>query len=117
MALTAMSPSEKDELATSLACLCLYDGEKDITSDAIAAIVAAAKVEVAPYWAPLFAKLLAGKNVEELLLSGGGGGGSGGGNAAADGEAAAEEEKEEEEEEEEIDMGGGAGLFGDDDDY
>ena len=108
MALADYSKDQHDEMCVSMAALILSDGEKEITADAISAIVKASGNAVEGYWPSIFASLLQGKKVEELLLSGGGGGGGGGG-----GEAAAEEEKKEEEEEEEVDMGGGMSMFGD----
>jgi len=70
-----VSPSEKQELATTLAALILYDDKANITPENINKILAASNVQVEPYWPKLFATLLEGKDVGSLLLSGGGGGG------------------------------------------
>ena len=69
-----------------------------------------------PYWPGLFAKLLQGRDINDLLTSGGGGGGGAAAGGAGGAAAAVEEEVVEEEEEvEEVSMGSG-NLFGDDED-
>lgn len=68
---------------TSLAALALYDGEAEITSDNISALLAASNNTVAPYWPALFAGLLKGGRIESLIFSVGSGGGGGGNVAAA----------------------------------
>jgi ribosomal protein L12E/L44/L45/RPP1/RPP2 len=74
----------KDEYVTSLAALALYDGDAEITSDNINALLAATNNSVAPYWPSLFAGLLKGGRIETLVFSRGGGGAvSGGGGGAA----------------------------------
>ncbi|KAK9830978.1 hypothetical protein WJX81_004771 [Elliptochloris bilobata] len=107
------------ELACVYASLILHDDGLDISADNINTLVNAAGLKIEPYWASLFSKLFANKNVGDLIANvgaGGGGGGvvsgggSGGGGAAAAGGGAAkeeekEEEKKEEEEEEDDDMG------------
>jgi len=104
---------QHDEMCVTYATLILQDAGLEINGDSIMKLIAASGNDVEPYWAPLFAKLCAEKDLTELLLSGGGGGGGGGAGGAGDG-AAAEEvvEEEKEEEEEEVELGGG--LFGDD---
>mmetsp|Transcript_24641 Transcript_24641/g.34064 ORF Transcript_24641/g.34064 Transcript_24641/m.34064 type:complete len:111 (+) Transcript_24641:96-428(+) len=105
--------ANKDELVTSYAALCLYDGDAEITSEQLNTLIAATGNEVEPYWPILFSKFLQDK-IEKIILSGGAGGGgapAAAGGAAAGGEAAAEEEKKEEEEEEEADVGAGD-MFG-----
>ncbi|KAF1333127.1 60s acidic ribosomal protein p1, partial [Globisporangium splendens] len=119
----SMSKEQHDELCVSYASLVLFDGEAEITSDAISAVIAASGNEVAPYWPTLFASLLAKSDkVLELISSGGpaaAGAAAVGGAAAAGGEeAAAEEEKEEEEEAgRSMDIGGGMDMFGGGADY
>jgi large subunit ribosomal protein LP1 len=98
---------QHDEMCVTYATLILQDAGLEINGDSIMKLIAASGNEVEPYWAPLFAKLCAEKDLTELLLSGGGGGGGAGGDAAA----VEEEKEEEEEEEEEVELGGG--LFGD----
>lgn len=71
---------------TSLAALALYDGEAEITSDNINALLAASNNTVAPYWPALFAGLLKGGKIDSLVFSVGGGGGGGGATVSASGE-------------------------------
>mmetsp|Transcript_27770 Transcript_27770/g.36400 ORF Transcript_27770/g.36400 Transcript_27770/m.36400 type:complete len:116 (+) Transcript_27770:104-451(+) len=114
--------ANKDELVTSYAALCLYDGEAEITSEQLNTLITATGNEVEPYWPILFSKFLQDK-IETIILSGGGGGGAaaaGGGAAGGGGEggdAAAEEEKKEEEEEADDALEGGMDMFGDGGDY
>jgi large subunit ribosomal protein LP1 len=106
---------QHDEMCATYATLILQDAGIEITADGITKLVGASGNVIEPYWAPLFAKLCAEKDLTKLLLTGGGGGGSGGGGGGAAGGDAAEaveEEEEKEEEEEEVELGGG--LFGDD---
>jgi large subunit ribosomal protein LP1 len=123
MAFANYSQQAKEDLAVSLSVLLLGDGGAEISAANINAVLAAAGVTgVKPYWGMLFAKIMAGRNLDDMLLKpgmgGGGGGGGGGAPAPAAGGAAAggakEEKKKEEkkEEEEEVDMGGAGGLFG-----
>ena len=74
---------QKDEFVTSIAALCLYDGDAEVTSENICTLLAATNNTVAPYWPVLFAGLLKNGRIEELVFSGGGGGGGGGGAAPA----------------------------------
>ncbi|CAL9190684.1 unnamed protein product [Musa hybrid cultivar] len=102
------------ELACTYAALILHDDGIPITSEKILTVVKAANLTIDSYWAPLFAKLLEKRSVDDLILtvgSGGGGAsvavsaapaaGAGGGAAAP----AAEEKKEEPKEESDDDMG------------
>ncbi|RWV90607.1 hypothetical protein GW17_00047178 [Ensete ventricosum] len=97
------------ELACTYAALILNDDGNAIT---------AANVTIDSYWAPLFAKLLDKRSVDDLILSVGSGGGGapigvsaapaagdGGSAPAAAAAAAAEEKKEEPKEESDDDMG------------
>jgi len=107
------------ELACTYAALILHDDGIPITAEKITALVNAANVKIDSYWAPLFAKLLEKRNVDDLVLSVGSGGGGaavavaaptgGAAAAAAPAEAAKVEEKKEEKEESDDDMG--FGLF------
>ena len=63
---------------TSLAALALYDGDAEITSDNISALITASGNSVAPYWPILFSGLLKGGRIDSLVFSVGGGGGGGG---------------------------------------
>lgn len=57
------------ELACTYAALILHDDGIAVTADKIASILAAAKVEVEPYWPSLFERALKGRNIDDLLLS------------------------------------------------
>jgi ribosomal protein L12E/L44/L45/RPP1/RPP2 len=98
-----LSKEQHDELCVSYASLVLFDGEAEITSEAITAVIEASGNEVEPYWPTLFAGLLSKEGkVLELISSGGPAAGGAvaatGGAAGAAVEEAAEEEKVEEEE-------------------
>ncbi|MES1911854.1 MAG: hypothetical protein MHM6MM_004223 [Cercozoa sp. M6MM] len=112
MALSDLSVAEKQELMTAYACLILQDDGIEITEEKVNELLAAADADVPVYWPKLFADLLAGKDIKELLLNAGaaaapaGGAAAGGAGEAAAEEAAEEEEEEEEESEEEMGFGG-----------
>ncbi|XP_064971321.1 large ribosomal subunit protein P1-like isoform X1 [Musa acuminata AAA Group] len=104
-----MAASSIGELACTYAALILHDDGIPIT---------AANLTIESYWAPLFAKLLEKRSVDDLILSVGSGGGGGvavavsagpaagaGGGAAPAADPAAEEKKEEPKEESDDDMG------------
>ncbi|RRT49602.1 hypothetical protein GW17_00014164, partial [Ensete ventricosum] len=84
-------------------------------SEKIMTLVKAANLTIDTYWAPLFAKLLEKRSIDDLILSVGSGGGGAAvavsaAPAAGDGPAApaapaAEEKKEEPKEESDDDMG------------
>jgi len=110
-----LSKAQRDEVATSLAALCLYDGGEAVTAGSINTILGATNNEVEAFYPVIFANFLKPDKIASLISSpgaGGGGGGGGGGDSGGD----VEEEKVEEEkvEEEEIDMGGGMDMFGGD---
>lgn len=107
----------KDEFVVSLAALALYDGEAEITSDNINALLANTNNTCAPYWPALFSGLLKGGKIETLIFSRGGGGGGGAAPAASaaagGGDAAAPAAKEEKPKVEEVDaLDGGMDMFG-----
>lgn len=60
---------------TSLAALCLFDGDAEVTSDNISTLLAASNNTVAPYWPALFAGLLGNGKIEALVATGGVGAG------------------------------------------
>ncbi|CAM0139244.1 hypothetical protein VKS41_005679 [Umbelopsis sp. WA50703] len=103
------------EYAIVYAALILQDDGIEITADKLSTLVKAAGVEVEPVWFSLYAKALAGQDLNALLMNIGSAGAAAGpaAGAAATGGAAAEEaaveEKEEEKEESDDDMG--FGLF------
>ena len=57
------------ELACTYAALILHDSGIAVTADKISSLLAAAKVEVEPYWPGLFERALKGRNVDDLLMS------------------------------------------------
>ncbi|WOL01720.1 hypothetical protein Cni_G10437 [Canna indica] len=103
------------ELACTYAALLLHDDGIPITSEKIGTVVKAANLTIDSYWAPLFAKLLEKRSVDDLILSVGSGGGgaavavsaapAAAGGAAAAATPAVEEKKEEPKEESDDDMG------------
>jgi len=88
-----ISGSEKDELLVTYAALILHDDKLDISAENISKLVAAAGTTVEPYWPKLFATLLQGKNVGDLLTAAPAGGGGGGG--APSGGSGGDSKKEE----------------------
>eukprot|EP00178_Gracilaria_changii_P012220 TRINITY_DN3455_c1_g2_i1.p1 TRINITY_DN3455_c1_g2~~TRINITY_DN3455_c1_g2_i1.p1 ORF type:complete len:115 (-),score=34.41 TRINITY_DN3455_c1_g2_i1:47-391(-) len=106
--------SEKSELMVTYAALILADDKAPVTADNLDKIVKAAGGKIEPFWPKLFAQMLEGRDVIDLLSAGGGGGPAVGG-AAAGGDAPAEDKKEEkkvvEESDDESDDGDGFGLF------
>jgi large subunit ribosomal protein LP1 len=108
-----VTPEEKEELLCTYAALVLHDENVAVTAEKIQALIKAAGGSVEPYWPKLFAGLLEGKDISDLLLGAAGVGGGAAGPAA--GEAAAEEapkeEEPEEEEEESSDADMGFSLF------
>eukprot|EP01083_Nonionella_stella_P275881 937087_1 len=111
-----LTKEQHDELCTAYASMILFDGEAEVTADAINTIIKESNNEVEPYWPMLFAGVLSKEGIVLDLISSGGGscGAAGAGAAAAGGDAAAavEEEVKEESEEEEADLGGGMDMFG-----
>lgn len=100
----ALSKEQHDELCTAYAAMILFDGEAEITADAISTLIKESNNEVEPYWPMLFAGVLSKEGkIAELISSGGAGASSGPAAAGAAGEAgaAAEEEAKKEESEEE----------------
>jgi len=113
-----LSKEQKDEMATSMAALALYDGGAEVTSDQINALLEATGNEVEGFYPIIFAQFLSPEKIAGLISSPGGSGGGGGGGAGGGdegGDVAEEEKEEEKEEEEEMDLGGGMDMFGGDD--
>ena len=114
MSFVGPSGSDKEDMVVSLAILALHDGGVEVSSTKIGELVEATGNTVAGYWGSLYAKMLAGRSIDDLLMKPGAGGGGGGGGAAAPAAAAGGDKKEEKkeekpkEEEKEADMGGGA---------
>jgi large subunit ribosomal protein LP1 len=116
--LNELDKQAHDEFCCTLSALILHDEGLDITADKINKLVNASGNKIDPYWAPLFAKAIAGRNVGDLL--------AGGGAPAPQQQAAATEapkdkkepaKKKEEKVEEEADVEGAMDLFGGDDDF
>ena len=82
MSFTGVSGAAKEDLIVSLAILALHDGGVAVEADKIAALVEATGNTVAGYWGSLYAKMLAGRSIDDLLLKPGAGGGGGGGAVA-----------------------------------
>lgn len=102
--MSTISKEQHDELCVSYASLVLFDGEAEITADALSTVIHASGNEVEPYWPSLFAGLLSKEGkILELISSGGPSAGAAAaasaGGAAAVEEAPKEEDKKEEEEE------------------
>jgi ribosomal protein L12E/L44/L45/RPP1/RPP2 len=109
----SLSATQKQEMATSLACLTLYDGAAEISGEQINALLTATGVTVEGFYPIIFANFLNAEKIAELINTpGGSGGGGGGGAAGGAGEEAAVEEEKEKVEEEEMDMSGGIDMFG-----
>eukprot|EP00520_Triparma_pacifica_P002682 CAMPEP_0118644240 /NCGR_PEP_ID=MMETSP0785-20121206/6832_1 /TAXON_ID=91992 /ORGANISM="Bolidomonas pacifica, Strain CCMP 1866" /LENGTH=119 /DNA_ID=CAMNT_0006535983 /DNA_START=66 /DNA_END=425 /DNA_ORIENTATION=+ len=111
----ALSAEQKQEIATSMAALALYDGDAEISSENIKTLLDAAGVEVEGFYPIIFSQFLTAEKITELISNPPGSGGGGGGGGGAEGGGDAEEAKEEEKvEEEEMDMGGAMDMFGGD---
>ncbi|GMI46468.1 hypothetical protein TrCOL_g6865 [Triparma columacea] len=107
----ALSAEQKQEMATSMAALALYDGEAEISSENIKTLLDSTGVEVEGFYPIIFSQFLTAEKITELISNPAGSGGGDAGGAAAGGDAA-EEKEEEKVEEEEMDMGGAMDMFG-----
>ena len=103
MSFSGVSGSAKEDLVVSLAILALHDGGVAVTADNINSIISASGNTVAGYWGALYSKVLAGRNIDDMLLKPGAGGApapaAGGASAGPAGGAAAKAEKKEEKKE------------------
>merc|ERR1711991_1267237 len=93
---SAAKMSSSAELACVYASLILHDDGVEITADKLSALVSAAKVEIEPFWAGLFAKALEGRNIGELVANIGSASAAPAPAAASAAAPAAAEEKKEE---------------------
>ncbi|GLD99952.1 hypothetical protein PINS_up008680 [Pythium insidiosum] len=117
MAFADLTQSQKDELATSLAVLAVFDADVEISAENLNLALEASNNKVAAYFPQLFADLIGrGLKVEKFLAGPSAGGAAPAGAAPAAGGAAAPA-VEEKEEEEEADIGGAADMFGGGSDY
>eukprot|EP00249_Psilotum_nudum_P033587 c51003_g1_i1 orf=70-333(+) len=78
--------SDKEQLACTYAALILQDDNLEVSAENISAIVKEANITVNPYFPKLWAKVLKGRSVGDLISSAGG---SSAGGAAAGGSAPA----------------------------
>eukprot|EP01114_Cavostelium_apophysatum_P002877 TRINITY_DN12585_c0_g1_i1.p1 TRINITY_DN12585_c0_g1~~TRINITY_DN12585_c0_g1_i1.p1 ORF type:complete len:117 (-),score=43.60 TRINITY_DN12585_c0_g1_i1:142-492(-) len=115
-----MSNPDVAELACTYAALILHDEKMPVTADKIAALVKAANIDIPVFWPGIFARVLGGKNIDDLITSAGGSGGAAAAAPAAGGaapsggaakEAPKEEKKKKEEPVEEEDGDMGMSLF------
>jgi len=58
---------EKAELACTFAALILHDDNLKVDSDNIGKLLAAANVQIEPYWAKLYATMLANRKIGDLI--------------------------------------------------
>ena len=112
-----LTEHEKEELGCVFASIILNEEKAEITAEHITAITKAAGLHVQPFWPAVFARILADKNIDDVIVNAGAAPAAAApaAAAAAAGEAKEEkeekkEEKKEEEEEEEGDFG--LDLFG-----
>jgi large subunit ribosomal protein LP1 len=68
---SALTKTQKDELAVTYAALLLHDGELEITEEKLNKVITASGNSVEGYWPGLFAKALRGKDVSALLSNAG----------------------------------------------
>ncbi|GMF39637.1 unnamed protein product [Phytophthora fragariaefolia] len=96
--MSTITKEQHDELCVAYASMILFDGEHEITPEAIQHILHASGNEVEPYWPTLFASLLSKEGkIIELISSGGAAAGAAAAAPGAEaGAAGAEAEKEEE---------------------
>eukprot|EP01089_Gocevia_fonbrunei_P014154 TRINITY_DN380_c0_g6_i1.p1 TRINITY_DN380_c0_g6~~TRINITY_DN380_c0_g6_i1.p1 ORF type:complete len:121 (-),score=55.10 TRINITY_DN380_c0_g6_i1:116-478(-) len=112
--------SEKDQLACTYAALILHDDGMEVTAEKIATLVKTAGVNVNPYFPKLWARVLSGRSIDELITAtGSAAAGPAVAAEAAPAAAAAPATEEKKKEKSESDEGGGGmgGLFGDDEDF
>ncbi|CAI5742724.1 unnamed protein product [Peronospora destructor] len=121
--MSTITKEQHDELCVAYASMILFDGEHEITSEAINNVLQASGNEVELYWPSLFSSLLSKEGkILELISSGGpssaaaaAAGGPGAASAAGGAEDGAKVEEKVVEEEEEVGMGDGINMFGDED--
>uniref|UniRef100_K3WB98 60S acidic ribosomal protein P1 n=1 Tax=Globisporangium ultimum (strain ATCC 200006 / CBS 805.95 / DAOM BR144) TaxID=431595 RepID=K3WB98_GLOUD len=117
MSFADLSATQKEELATSLAVLAIYDAQAEVTAENIASALSASGNDVAAYVPQLFADLIGRGLVIDKFLAGPSAGGAAPAAGAAGAGAAAAPVAEEKEEEEEADLGAGMDMFGGGADY
>ncbi|XP_065185050.1 large ribosomal subunit protein P1-like [Sycon ciliatum] len=59
--------ASNSELACVYASLILHDDGVEVTGEKISSLISAAKVDIEPFWAGLFAKALEGRNIGDLV--------------------------------------------------
>ena len=70
---SALTKTQKDELAVTYAALLLHDGELEITEEKLNKVITASGNSVEGYWPGLFAKLAEKKSIEDFILNVGAG--------------------------------------------
>ena len=115
--MSGMSENEIAELGCTYAALILHDDKIPVTAEKISALLKAANVKTQPFYPGLFAKVLATKNVDDIIMS------AGSGSAAPapvqgqaeekkeDSKGGKKEEKKKEEPKEEVEVDMGLSLF------
>eukprot|EP00158_Paraphelidium_tribonemae_P004821 Partr_v1_DN26986_c0_g1_i10_m6564 putative 60S acidic ribosomal protein len=110
--------TEINEKACVYAALILADEKLEVSADNITALISAAGLEVEAIWPTIFAKALAGQNINDLVMNVGSASAAAAPAAAAPAAAAGgdakggkKEEKKKVEEKEESDDDMGFGLF------
>ena len=115
--LNQLDKQAHDEFCCTLAALILFDEGIDISADKLNKVIQASGNKIDAYWAPLFAKAIAGKNIADLLTAGAPAGGAQVAATEAPKQEAKKAEKKEEKKEEEAADVGAMDLFGGDDDW
>merc|ERR1719230_1725139 len=67
-----LSKDEKDKMVCTYAALMLHDGGVAVTEEKMAKVIKASGNTVEGYWPGLFAKALAGRDIESLISNSGG---------------------------------------------
>ena len=68
--LNELDKQAHDEFCCTLAALILFDEGVDITGANLQKVIAASGNKIDAYWAPLFARAVQGKNIDDLLIGG-----------------------------------------------
>merc|ERR1711879_608045 len=112
--LATLSKEEINDLALTYAALLLHDGGVNVTGDKLTQVVKAADIDVPPFYVKLYARVLANRNLDDLLFQTVAVAPSA---APAAGDKPAGKPAKDDEEEEAEDMDAGGLFGGGDDDY
>ena len=66
--LATLPKEEINDLALTYAALLLHDGGVNVTGDKLAQVVKAAAIDVPPFYVKLYARVLANRNLDDLLF-------------------------------------------------